>query len=151
MSIPEKTYCKSCKDITEHRPKMDAVKNGNIVCNTCDRENPFRFPSETPDRWVIVKLGGKDPHHRVFGSWAGGYLSGDRWKMNSGIVRVEEDNENYYFYGHSGSCYKCHKKCYGIMTSYSRSVLDNIIEKSKSVDGSITILEDQEDWTQIKF
>jgi hypothetical protein len=151
MNIPNKTYCKNCKDITEHRQKMDAVKNGNIVCNTCDVENPFRFPSYTPDRWVIVKLEGKDTHYRVFGSWAGGYLHGDSWRMNSGIVRVEEDLENYYFYGHSGSCYKCHKKCYGVMTSYSGSVLDNMVEKSKAIERSMIVLEDQEDWTQIKF
>jgi hypothetical protein len=151
MNIPKKIYCTKCNDITEHRPKMDAVKNGNIVCNKCDQENPFRFPSYTPDRWVIVKLGGTDTHHRVFGSWAGGYLDGDSWRMNSGIVRVEEDNENYYFYGHSGSCYKCHKKGYGVMTTYSRSVLDNMVEKLKSNGRSIEVLEDQEDWMQVEF
>ena len=151
MYIPSKTYCSSCKDTTEHRQKMDAVKNGNIVCNICDAENPFRFPSYTPDCWVIVKIEGKDTHHRVFGSWAGGYLDGDYWRMNSGITRVEEDLENYYFYGHSGSCYKCNKKGYGVMTAYSGSVLDNMVEKSKSTGGYITVLDDQEDWTQIKF
>ena len=29
-------YCKHCDDTTPHRPKMDAVKNGQRVCNECD-------------------------------------------------------------------------------------------------------------------
>ena len=99
--------------------------------------------TETPDKWVVLKLKNEGTTiYKVFGSWAGGYLDGDRWKANSGITRVEEDLENYYFYGHSGSCYKCHKKCYGVMTSYSRSVLDNIVEKASEMDASISVLDD---------
>ena len=99
--------------------------------------------TETPDKWVVLKLKNEGTTiYKVFGSWAGGYLDGDRWKVNSGITRVEEDLENYYFYGHSGSCYKCHKKCYGVMTSYSRSVLDNIVEKASEMDASISVLDD---------
>ena len=66
-----------------------------------------------PDRWVLIKIGGINPHYRVFGCWSGGYLDGDSWRMNSGIVRVEEDEENYRFYGSSGSCYVCGKYGYG--------------------------------------
>jgi len=66
-----------------------------------------------PDKWLLIKIGGTDPHYRVFGSWSGGYLGSDEWRMNSGIVRVEEDDEYYYFYGHSGSQYKCAKGMYG--------------------------------------
>ena len=67
--------------------------------------------SETPDKWVIIKIGsGSESNFKVFGSWAGGYLDGDRWRLNSGITKIEEDQDNYYFYGWSGSCYQCHKK-----------------------------------------
>ena len=53
--------------------------------------------SETPDKWVVIKMSrAGDVYHKIFGSWAGGYLDGDRWKMNSGIVSVEEDDEYYY-------------------------------------------------------
>ena len=38
--------------------------------------------SETPERWVILRL--SDNFYKVFGTWAGGYLDGDKWKLNSG-------------------------------------------------------------------
>jgi hypothetical protein len=31
----------------------------------------------TPNKWIIVKVTGEDPHYRVLGSWQGGYLDGD--------------------------------------------------------------------------
>ena len=34
-------YCDECKKETLHIPKMDAVKNGNRVCNKCRKENQF--------------------------------------------------------------------------------------------------------------
>jgi len=62
-----------------------------------------------PDNWVIVQIKGDDPHYRVLGGWSGGYTTGDSWRMNSGIVRVDEDEDHYYFFGSSGSCYNCSK------------------------------------------
>lgn len=66
----------------------------------------------TPDNWVIVHVKGDDPHYRVLAGWSGGYTTGDSWRMNSGITRVEEDKEYFYFHGTSGSVYKCHKESY---------------------------------------
>lgn len=99
--------------------------------------------SETPDRWVIVEVVGG---YKVFGTWAGGYLDGDRWKLNSGITKVEQDEDHYYFFGYSGSCYKCHKKAYGVMTSFGQGILDRIIEVGQ---GKAKVLEDREDWTDL--
>ena len=65
-----------------------------------------------PDNWVIIKLKGDDPHYRVLAGWSGGYLDGDSWRMNSGITRVDEVDNCFYFYGSSGSCYQCHKESY---------------------------------------
>ncbi len=84
-----------------------------------------------PEEWVIVKIGGSNPHYRVFGSWRGGYLSGDSWRMNSGITSVDIDGDYYLFRGDSGSTYKCHKKTYGIRASYNRGVLNSYKEKLK--------------------
>lgn len=100
--------------------------------------------SETPERWVILKL--PNDYYKVFGSWSGGYLDGDRWKLNSGISKVEEDEDFYYFVGFSGSCYKCHKNDYGIATAYSKNVLNNMIEKT---NGQIEVMENANDWTSI--
>jgi hypothetical protein len=65
-----------------------------------------------PDNWVVIKIKSADPHYRILAGWSGGYLSGDSWKLNSGITRVEEDDHYFYFYGSSGSCYQCHKNVY---------------------------------------
>lgn len=65
----------------------------------------------TPDNWIIVKmtLPDEEPFFKVLAGWSGGYLDGDSWRMNSGIVKVEEDGDHYLFIGDSGSVYKCHK------------------------------------------
>lgn len=60
-----------------------------------------------PDNWIVIKLKGDDPHYRVLAGWSGGYLSGDSWRMNSGITRVEKGSSTWKFYGSSGSCYEC--------------------------------------------
>ena len=66
----------------------------------------------TPDNWVVIKFKGDDPHYRVLAGWSGGYMDGSSWRMNSGIVRVEEDQHYFNFYGSTGSCYECNKQSY---------------------------------------
>jgi len=68
-----------------------------------------------PDKWLLIKINGNHPHYRVLGSWSGGYLDGDSWRLNSGIVRCEydEETETLSFYGHTGSVYHCNKMMYG--------------------------------------
>jgi hypothetical protein len=99
---------------------------------------------EIPERWVILKL--PNDEYKVFGTWAGGYLDGDRWKLNSGIKKVEQDNDFYYFIGFSGSIYKCHKNGYGTATSYGLGVLNNIIDQS---DGEIELVDNIDNWIVI--
>jgi hypothetical protein len=103
-----------------------------------------KYFSETPERWVILKL--PNNFYKVFGTWAGGYLDGDRWKLNSGIQKVEQDDDYYYFTGFTGSCYKCHKKGYGVATSYGLGVLNKIIERGS---GQIELMEDICDWSNM--
>jgi len=100
--------------------------------------------SEQPDRWVIVKL--PNDYYKVFGTWAGGYLDGDRWKLNSGISKVEQDENFYYFIGFSGSCYKCLKKGYGTATSYGLGILNEILHQG---NGLIELMEDVDDWSDV--
>lgn len=70
----------------------------------------------------MIKIGGTDPHYRIFGSWYGGYAGSYSWRLNSGVKSVEEDENYYYFYGSTGSCYQCHKESYGA-NSYGWSVV----------------------------
>ncbi len=76
----------------------------------------------TPDRWVVVKIEYKDELiHKVLAGWNGGYLGSDSWKLNSGITKIEMDEDYYLFHGYSGSVYKCHKNAYGF-TSLTGSI-----------------------------
>jgi hypothetical protein len=83
----------------------------------------------SPDKWMLIEIKGIDPHYRVFGVWYGGYLDGDSWRLNSGIIAVEEDDNYYYFYGNTGSVYRCHKESYGSNT-YGWSVAQRMAERS---------------------
>jgi len=107
--------------------------------------------SETPDRWVVVKIDNNldTPFYKVFATWAGGYLDGDRWKLNSGIKSVESDEDYYYFMGHSGSCYKCHKKGYGTATSYGEGVLQNMIENAYKANSIVNVLSEDTEWENL--
>lgn len=65
----------------------------------------------TPDSWVIIKITGVEDKDffKVLAGWSGGYSYGDSWRLNSGIDKIEEDEEYYTFISASGSRYKCHK------------------------------------------
>lgn len=95
----------------------------------------------TPDRWMLIKITGTDPHYRVFGSWFGGYLGSNSWRMNSGIVSVTEEDDFYIFKGHSGSEYRCHKESYG-SHSYGYGVA---IGYEKDSGGKIEIIQEMPD------
>ena len=105
-----------------------------------------------PDKWVVVRITGKDtpPIHKVFASWYGGYLGSDSWKLNSGIVRVYNEGNAYYFGGYSGSIYKCHKEFYG-SNMYGYGVLETMIERAKQNEASIEILPEDTDFLHLDF
>jgi len=110
----------------------------------------MRNITEIPEKWTILKITHNgNTHYKVFGSWAGGYLDGDRWKLNSGISLVEEDENNYYFYGHSGSCYQCYKNLYGVATSYTLSIMDSLIEKGNMHGAQIKSMDKDTNWIEL--
>lgn len=83
----------------------------------------------TPDGWKLIKINcGDEILYKVFGSWIGGYLYGDAWRLNSGITHWEEDDKCYRFYGYSGSCYECRKESNRI-SAYNASVLAKYLEE----------------------
>ena len=75
----------------------------------------------TPNNWVVIKFtqqvkSGNTGYgrtvkefYKVLGGWSGGYLDGDSWRLNSGIVDVEETTDSFIFIGGSGSRYICDK------------------------------------------
>ena len=97
---------------------------------TVNEESQTRDWHYAPDQWELVKVNGTHPHYRLFGSWSGGYLDGDTWRLNSGVERCESVGDYYFFYGHSGSIYKCHKKTYGIRSPYNAAELNRIVTQA---------------------
>lgn len=106
----------------------------------------------SPNGWVILRISGSDErtttHYRIFGCWFGGFLDSDEWRMNSGIVKAEQDENGFLnFFAASGSCYRVHSNSYGNLTMYCQGVLNDLIEKiSQDEHVSATVLENNHDW-----
>lgn len=94
-----------------------------------------------PDNWIIleIKKGDDKPYHKVLAGWSGGYLTGDNWRMNSGIVKIEEDENNYYVHGETGSVYKLLKGAETIRMNIA-GVYNSLKEDSKSHNYSVNIV-----------
>ena len=100
-----------------------------------------------PDNWVVIFLDGDGPHYRILAGWSGGYLSGDSWRMNSGIVRVEETETSYDFYGSSGSCYSCGKNSYGLRMN-NAYIWSQLEEK---YGDKVQMLDEDTNWLEIDW
>jgi len=112
-----------------------------------------------PDNWVVIFLNGDDPHYRVLVGWSGGYLSGDSWRMNSGIVRCEETTETrmfnnkeytaeyFDFYGSSGSCYSCNKNTYGLRMN-NAYIWNQLQEK---YGDKVQMMDENTDWSKMDW
>lgn len=106
-----------------------------------------------PDKFVVLKVnylkGGTG--YRLFGSWAGGYTTGDSWKLNSGITKVEKVGPFLTFHGNSGSVYRVHEEMYGT-TSYTLSILDSWAKDAEiGVGSSFEILPYDTDWVNFDW
>jgi hypothetical protein len=106
-----------------------------------------------PDKFVVLKInhlkGGLG--YRLFGSWGGGYLSGDSWKLNSGITKVEKVGPFLSFHGKSGSVYKVHEEMYGV-TGYTGSVLESWrLQAEEGVVSSFEVLPYDTDWVNFDW
>lgn len=101
----------------------------------------------TPDCWTVISINGSNPHYRVLAGWGGGYLHGTSWKLNSGITRVERDDDYLLFYGSSDSIYRCHKAGYGLRMS--TAAIWNQLE-AKYGD-KVALLDETTDWFNIDW
>lgn len=102
----------------------------------------MRVPTSeyNPESWVLLKIqkDNEKPLYKVFGAWRGGYATGDYWRFNSGIKSYEVDDTFVYFYGYTGSCYKCKLNTENILSYYHMSVLNSWYEESKGVLSKIS-------------
>lgn len=83
----------------------------------------------TPDKYTILEMKyEKQTIYKVFGSWVGGYLGSDSWRLNSGIERAVIDGDSVSFIGHSGSEYKCYIPSEGVTGAYNMAELNRFLE-----------------------
>lgn len=88
-----------------------------------------------PDKWVMLKFNHNgEVIYKVLASWYGGFATGDSWKLNSGVTKIEEDGQLYRFHGSSGSVYQCHKATYG-MSGYTMGVLSSFQKQVDETEG----------------
>lgn len=102
-------------------------------------ENKDRKVDYIPEEWMLIKLNELDSY-KVFAIIRG------QWRVNSGIEKVVEDDETYYFYGFSGSVYKCYKKRYGLRDPYSVKTFQQILRLGNSKLSTMK----PDDWESIK-
>ena len=101
-----------------------------------------------PHSWVVLKARNEEETlYKVLGGWSGGYLDGDSWRFNSGIVRVVEENESIEFYGRSGSCYVCRKDSYGLTMAIA-----GIYNQLKETFGDdVEMMPEDTDWMNVEW
>lgn len=104
----------------------------------------------TPDKWVVLEFDtpGHGKFHKVFGSWGGGYLDGQSWKLSSGFdktLEAFEDETNYHINNFSGSAYSVskHEAAYG-MTGYAQGVYCAFLRQAEDAGSSIRIVDREE-------
>lgn len=98
----------------------------------------------TPDNWVIVKT---PVAYRVLAGWSGGYTTGSRWRVNSGITEYTQDGDYHCFIGASGSVYMCHKNSYSIRMNSIPGL--NYLEKL--YPGQVEILDERDNWYDMEW
>jgi hypothetical protein len=102
-----------------------------------------------PDNWVVLKIkyNTNETLYKVLGGWWGGYLHGDSWRLNSGIVRAEEDGDYILFHGSSGSVYQCHKESYRLSMA-TAGIYDEIINTK---DADVEMMPEDTDWVELDY
>lgn len=96
-----------------------------------------------PDFWVVIEMNGEDHHFRLCMAWRGGYLDGDSWIINSGIVSCTYDKkrDTYTFTGVSGSSYECLADRYGV-----GGMIAGILDKMNDNKMPVKVLPKDTNW-----
>jgi hypothetical protein len=95
----------------------------------------------TPDTWAIIRITSKDGEvtDKVLAGWYGGYLSGDSWKLNSGITDINETETAYEVLGYSGSTYVCSKGAEKL-SAYTASILSYLATEAAKAGAHIALI-----------
>lgn len=96
----------------------------------------------TPDGYAVIRIqtyGSDDFIMKVFGSWSGGYLSGDSWRLNSGIIDIKDEGDYYLVTGFSGNQYRLSKTT-NYIRPYNKSVLGDMIAELRSYSHRVELI-----------
>ena len=110
------------------------------------RDGDYMF-ADFPDNWVVLEImtDTKTPIYKVLAGWSGGYLSGDNWKLNSGIVKVRELAASWVFIGNSGSVYVCDKEQYKLRMN-NAEVYEQLLT---AYPNTIRMMPEDTDWSTL--
>lgn len=96
----------------------------------------------TPDKYTILEMKYPDEVvYKVYGTWAGGYLGSDYWRLNSGVERAIINGEEVCFVGYSGSEYICNKHSEGVVGAYNLAELDSFLRREPDRVKVVTLQE----------
>lgn len=100
----------------------------------------------TPDSWVVLKIVNEgETLYKVLAGWGGGYLDGDSWRMNSGIVKATIGGHHAIFEGYSGSQYVCHRESYRL-TMATSGTYNQLKEK---FGDAVELMPEDTDWVDL--
>ena len=100
-----------------------------------------------PDNWVMIKIyNNGEPFYKIVGGWSGGYLDGNSWRINSGVTKVEETEDRYFFYGSSGSVYKCRKD-----SNMVRMNIANIVKSVEDNPGVGMVMPEHTNYMELNY
>lgn len=83
-----------------------------------------------PDKWIIVRFDTDDGDTitKILAGWSGGYLTGDSWKLSSGITKVTKEEDVFIVENYSGSRYYLRSTSIGV-TGWTTSILQQLIDE----------------------
>lgn len=100
----------------------------------------------TPDTYQFMRISSDqdtDVIVKLFAVWVGGYLTGDSWKLNSGVTNIIKDEEVFHVHGYSGSVYTI-SAVQTPMTSYGSGIMSKILDSGvrQGINVELISLED---------
>jgi len=116
----KKLYCKDCKRVIEHTPKLTAILEGTMVCEGCSVQNhyctllklddPFFFKSSTAIKFIEFNDDGtfKEKHHTpaVGRSLIMSPFNDFFTWQTSDITEVIDESEDYVKFSTGNSLYE---------------------------------------------
>ena len=98
----------------------------------------------SPDGWSIFHINSNGDHtYKIFGSWSGGYLDGDSWRLSSGTddLSFGFDDEKKLIVAPqaSGSTYLVSPFGYRRHNAYATGVIQNLIKSFGDVPATVEV------------